>query len=172
MRHDTPAMHGKRQLGRPRQHPSWTDAIDSTQLVGSPTQITPGSVRETKQLLAAGNDPISAARAWFADPDRRAAWTDQLIADIELSLELASTHVQELDLMARELVRDAGLHEDAGAGRLQTIDAMAQQLREFSEQMRTLLDPATVDVHEAEQRLRLGVAAGRRGGLGALVASL
>jgi hypothetical protein len=138
--------------------------------VGTSTSFDEVEPDEDSEQL--DGDPIEAARAWLADPARRRKLGNGIVTCAEESLEIASAHLRELDLLAGQLALEAN---EAGALdplALERVDLMAAVMRAYAQRMRDLLEPDEVRANDAEKRLRSGLKAARRGGLAALVAAL
>lgn len=168
MHRSTSAALGAWNLGPTGPSQAWGDACASIALVGDQA----GSIEPTTELPRL-TDPIAAARAWLGEPENRSQIPPVIIEQAEASLDVAGAHLRELDLLAGELAREASDGGVVDAIRLEQLDLMARTMREFAERMRTLLDPGTLEAHDAERRLRTGIAAAAHGGgLPALVAAL
>lgn len=148
---------------------AWGDAFRSIELVGTTTLL--GRPEEAEEEPDFG-DPIEAARAWLADPARRRQLSDDLVRCAEASLEIASVHLRELDLLAGQLAREANESGILDPLRLERVDLMAGVMRAYAERMRALLDHERCTTDEAERRMRCALDAARDGGLQALVAAL
>lgn len=167
MQRPTHASIGASSLGPTPPAQAWGDAFRSIELVGSSTHE-----RESTVEPVGLDEPIEAARAWLAEPDRRDRLGKTIIACAEESLVIASDHLRELDLLAGQVAREAN---DSGAIdplRLERVDLMASVMRAYAKRMRSLLDPAAGDIADTERRLRAGLQAARAGGLPALVSTL
>ena len=164
----THASLGASTLGPSAPAQAWGDAFRSIELVGT---TTANSAHETDPT-ATVPDPIEAARAWLADPSRRRRLGNSVVECAEETLEIASMHLRELDMLAGEVAREANASGVLDPMRLERVDLMAAVMRAYAQRMRDLLEPEQVVVEEAEQRLRSGLDAARDGGLAALVAAL
>jgi len=162
MRPPSNATIGAWKLGAARTEPS-EDAHVSFQLVGT----------TTAPAAPVPSDPISAARAWLASPERRALLSPSLIARAEASLLVAERYYRELDQLAHDLAveavsQDVGEWDPAGAER---VDVMIDVLVDYSNKLRSLLD-IEAPAPDADTRISAGLVASRAGGLPALVAAL
>jgi hypothetical protein len=164
----THASIGASTLGPTPPAQAWGDAFRSIELVGT---MTGASAPDAEDGAGVG-DPIEAARAWLADPARRRRLGAAIVECAEESLEVASMHLRELDMLAGELAQEANDSGVIDPLRLERVDLMAGVMRAYAERMRTLLEPGEEHVEDAEQRLRTGLDAARDGGLAALVAAL
>jgi hypothetical protein len=166
----THASIGASTLGPTPPAQAWGDAFRSIQLVGTSTHVAI-EADEDEEIVGAA-DPIEAARAWLADPARRRELGATLVECAEETLEVATLHLRELDLLAGELALEANETGELDPLRLERVDLMAGVMRAYAERMRDLLEPRQVESTEAERRLRQGLDAARDGGLSALVAAL
>lgn len=167
MQYELHASHGAGALGAPRAL-AWGDARSSIRLFGSCAGVRGGTA-----LLEDPGDPISAARAWLADPARRGVLTPELRHVASQCIDVAASHLRELDLLAGELAREANETGAIDPLRLDRLDVMASLLRAWADRMRLALDPGTgTDPQELETRLRVAVESARTNGLPALVAAL
>ena len=156
MRSPSNATIGARKLGAARTAPP---------VAARPTATTPAA--------AAPTDPITAARTWLANPERRAALSPSLVSRAEASLLVAERYYRELDRFANELAVDA-MSQDVGewdpAG-MERVDGMVDMLVSYSSKLRTLLDLGQ-PTPDADRRIAAALTASRAGGLPALVAAL
>jgi hypothetical protein len=167
-RRPTHASLGASTLGPTPPAQAWGDAFRSIELVGTMTAAAAAEA-EPEQPSA---DPIEAAREWLADPARRRRLGASIVECAEETLEIASMHLRELDMLAGELAQEANDSGVLDPMRLERVDLMAAVMRAYAQRMRDLLEPEQVEVEDAEQRLRTGLDAARDGGLAALVAAL
>jgi len=116
-------------------------------------------------------DPIEAARAWIAHPDRDLS--DELLTAAEMSIDVAQKHFHELDRLASETVIEGVERGTIDEARIMYLEAMATTFNDFSEALRDLLELDRVDAEEAVLRIHAGIAAAHRsGGLHALVVAI
>jgi hypothetical protein len=169
-RRPTHASIGASTLGPTPPAQAWGDAFRSIGLVGTTTPF--GEVEADEGSDQLEGDPIEAARAWLADPSRRRKLGDGIVECAEESLEIASAHLRELDLLAGQLALEANECGALDPLALERVDLMAAVMRAYAERMRDLLEPEQATIADAEQRLRSGLKAARNGGLAALVAAL
>lgn len=150
------------------------DSRRSMELVGGATSPKAQRVPSaTFDVFAAGEQLVAAARTWLADPGHRTGLSQQALRDADETIEVASAHFRELDILAGEVAREAVAAGAVDATRFEQVGMMASTLQAYAERLRALLDPETVEVIDAERRLRTGLeASSRGGGLAALVAAL
>lgn len=165
MQHPMHASHGAGALGT-YGAVATGDARRSIMLFGSTTAST------TLDGPAHPGDPVAAARAWLAEPQRRSALGDELVHRAEESISYAQLHLRELDLLAGELAREANETGNVDPLRLHRLDAMSSLLRAWAERMRAVLDPDRSSPTDARERLDAALAAARQGGLAGFVGSL
>ena len=164
----THASIGASTLGPSAPAQAWGDAFRSIELVGTTTAAMADDEAPSEPVP----DPIEAARAWLSDPSRRRRLGESVVECAEETLEVASMHLRELDMLAGEVAREANESGVLDPMRLERVDLMAAVMRAYAQRMRDLLEPEQVAVEDAEQRLRTGLDAARDGGLAALVAAL
>lgn len=171
MQHPMHASIGASTLGPAPPAQAWGDAFRSIELVGTSSL--------GHALAAAASDPdprldepIEAARTWLTDPDRRIKLGDAVVTRAEQTLQVASEHLRELDMLAGEMALEANETGTLDPMRLERVDLMAGVMRTYAQRMRDLLEPETISTSDAERRLREGLHAARAGGLAALVQSL
>lgn len=167
-RRPTHASIGASTLGPTPPAQAWGDAFRSIQLVGTTT----AGIASDDEPEEDSGDPIEAARAWLADPARRRRLGESIVGCAEESLEVASMHLRELDMLAGELAQEANDSGVLDPMRLQRVNLMAAVMRAYAQRLRALLEPEHLEIEDAEQRLRSGLDAAREGGLAALVAAL
>lgn len=169
----THASLGAWALGPTPPAQAWGDAFRSIELVGETTLEHARAEVEQAAETVLREDPIEAARRWLAQPERQAALPRPVLDHAERSLAFASQHLRELDLLAGQVAMEANETGVIDHLRLERVDMMAEVMRAYAEQLRTLLDPQQAPVAVAEERLRTGIdAASAGGGLPALVAAL
>src|SRR5690606_9806985 len=97
---------------------------------------------------------VEAARTWLQQPRQRRALSAQVIEDATRTVDIAMDHFRELDLLAGEVARDAAAAGEVDPTRVEQIGLMAATLEAYATRLRTLLDPDTVQLPQAEQRLQ------------------
>ncbi|MEO6867507.1 MAG: hypothetical protein ABI200_05755 [Gaiellales bacterium] len=173
MQRRTHAAIGAWSLGTARPA-AWGDSRRSIELVGTATgQHGEDATAAPIDIFAAGEQLVTAARSWLAEPAQQAALTPQVIDDASKTIEIAMGHFRELDLLAGEVARDIAAAGSVDPTQVEQVGLMASTLETYATRLRALLDPATVQLPEAGQRLQTALAAsGHGGGLPALVAAL
>jgi hypothetical protein len=147
---------------------AWGDAFRSLELMEASTSSDTAAGE-----LAERDDPLEAARTWLMDPEHSRSVPEDVRDRAVESLDVAAVHLHQLDVLAGEVAREANDAGDVDPLRLDQVDAMAALVRTYSEKLRELLDPATLEAEHASERLDRGLDAARNGGgLGALVAAL
>jgi len=169
-RRPTHASLGASALGPTPPAQAWGDAFRSIELVGT-TTLSAQLAADAEEEIELG-DPIEAARAWLSDPARRRQLGDDIVRCAEETLQVASAHLRELDLLAGQLAVEANETGFLDPMRLQRVDLMAEVMRAYAQRMRALLDHDRVATEEAGRRMRSALDAARDGGLQALVAAL
>ncbi|MCB0880158.1 MAG: hypothetical protein KDC46_14390 [Thermoleophilia bacterium] len=125
----------------------------------------------TATSTARTQDPISAARRWLDDPIRSARLDPSLRARAHQAIDVAATHVHQLELLASEVAQQ---FEEAGAAdpsRVTYVSELATVFEQFSVRLRELLDES-FDQQDASERLARGLEAAESSGLPGLVARL
>lgn len=137
------------------------------------TGAAPVSDAEFAATLMPSIDPVAAAVAWLDDPARRASLPEPLLLRARRTVEIASDHYRQLDLVAGEVALDANATGHVDAARVRAVQDMAETLQRYSVQLRELLDAAGEEPGRSETRLDAALtAASSGGGLPALVAAL
>lgn len=170
MQRSTHASLGASTLGPTPPAQAWGDAFRSIELVGSTTMADATAASAAADVSL--DEPIEAARAWLSDPARRRILGATIVARAEQTLDVATEHLRELDLLAGEVALEANESGAIDPIRLERVDMMATMMRAYSERMRSLLDPGALEPRDAEHRLDVALDAARGGGLPALVAAL
>ena len=153
-----PAVIGAWTLGH-----AWnTSAIDSTRSI----ELVGGSWNSTATSWP--KDPIAAARHWLVDPSRARHLDPALSERAERAIDVAEHYFRRLNEHAAGLAAEFEHRGEADPIRLAHVDEMATVLQQFSDRLRTLLDPAH-HADDAYERLNRGLTASLGTDLRALV---
>jgi hypothetical protein len=153
-----PAVIGAWTLG----HVQHVNAVDSTRSI----ELVGGSWNSSTTSWP--KDPIAAARRWLVDPTRARHLDPAVSERADRAIDVAELYFERLNRHAAELASEFEHRGEADPLRLAHVDEMATVLQQFSDRLRSLLDPASRS-DDAYERLNRGLTASLGSDLRALV---
>lgn len=171
------ATNGARAIGSTRRAQALGDAVRAFGLMWSSDDIVQSALARSSHAdsfdaVSLHGDPVSAARAWLADPRRQSELSSDVIECASRSLDVAAIHYQEFNMLADEVATDGFAVGNVDELRLARLDSLAGTMRTYSEQLRALLDDAPEDPDGVAARLESALDAAADGGLVAFVRAL